>query len=284
MVEAIEWIDADGASLTLDVDWDVEGRFAPPNEFQQDEIPGQPGGRFRAVRHGVREFTMPCLFQDATEAALRAQLRDVVKRMNPGKGLGKVRVTSPIGDVREVNCYVADGLRMLERLGGATGFLSQSVSLLFRAYDPYWYEPSPITQPYTIGVINNFFPFFPIRLTASEIVVDDSATNDGDVETWPTWTITGPGSGIVLHNMTTGKNLTISDTTLTTGESITIDTTPGAKTVIKQDGTSLWSAIDINSSMWPLAPGMNAIRLEMSGAIAGTSGLSVSFKQRYLSP
>lgn len=278
------WIDADGGSTTLEVQWDVSGRFAPKPSFEEDGVPGQPGMRFRAVRHELREFVLLVDVVGSSESDLRTQVRDLVAKMDPTRGPGKVRITAPGGDQREISCFYAAGLDLDEKLGSSSGLYSESAPIVFRAHDPYWYAISDVVADFAIETAPVFFPIFPLRLTASEIAVDTTVTNSGDVETWPVWTITGPGSGIALHNLTTGKAITMPGVTLTNGESIEIDTRPGAKTVLRNDGTNMWPYLSTTSSLWPLVRGSNAVRLEMTGAVVGVSKLRISHRPRYLSP
>lgn len=281
--EISQWIDPYGTITTLDVDWQAKGRFMPPPRFSTSQVPSQPGERLREVTHGPRKFMVRLVITAATEPLLRTAQRNLVDAMDPTLGDGTFRVQSPLGDVREVACRYMDGLDLDEGVE-TSGPTMQKADVTFFAVDPYWQASSDTTMPFTIGAVPTFFPIPPIRLTASEIAVDTSVLNDG-IEAWPRWTIAGPGSVITLRNLTTGKLLKLPTTSIGTGETITIDTRPGYKTIRKSDGTSLWSDVDLSvSSLWQLARGNNAIRLEMSGAIAGTSSLTLAFRKRYLSP
>ncbi len=281
--EVSTWIDPYGASTTLDVDWNAKGRFMPPPRFVTGQVPGQPGERLREVTHGPRKFTVRLVITAATEPLLRAAQRSLVDAMDPVQGDGIFRVQSPLGDVREIPCRYMDGLDLDEGTENS-GLTMQKADVTFYAVDPYWRASSDTSVPFDVGVTPTFFPIFPIRLTSSQIAVDTSIVNDG-VETWPVWTILGPGGVITLRNLTTGKLLKLSTTVLGSSESVVIDTRPGYKTIRKSDGTSLWYDIDLSvSSMWPLVKGLNSIRLEMSGALAGSSKLTLSFRPKYLSP
>lgn len=284
MSEVLQWIDPYGVSTTLDVEWEVSGRFMPKIETQVDGVPGEPGGLLRETRHGVREFVLTVWQSAGSDTALRTALRAFVKAMDPVRGNGKIRVTSPLGDQREITCRYATGLGMDEKLGDSSGPDYQKIPLGFVAYDPYWYDVSPTSKSFALTSVPSFFPIFPLRLTASQLVVDDTVTNAGDVVAWPVWTITGPGSAVTLRNSTAGLLISIPSITLTAGQVLTIDTRPGAKSVTLNDGTSLFSSIDHTvSQLWSLREGVNAIRLEMTG-ITAASALSVSYYQRYLSP
>jgi len=282
--EITTWIDASGSATTLDVDLDASGRFAPGPAFITNGVPGAPGERLRSVRHVPHDFTIRVVVSGADEPAVRTSLRALVHAMDPTRGDGIIRVQSPIGDVREIVCRYVDGLGLDEKVG-STGPQVQFADVKFRAFDPYWRDSSDVVTPYVVGVTPTFFPIFPIRLTASEIAVDASVTNGGDVEAWPVWQITGPGSSIVLRNVTTGKLLQFSTLSLSAGEFVSVDTRPEAVSqVVKSNGTSVFSDLTATSSLWSLTAGLNAIRLEMGGALAGSSSLTLSYRQKYLAP
>lgn len=285
MTETTQWIDPDGMMYTLDVDWSVAGRFMPKIEFEADGVPGQPGEFFRFVRHGTHEFLCPFDIQGVSEADLRANIRSMIAVMDPTRGIGRMRVTSPIGDQREISCQVASGLELQETLGSNSGPTWQRFPATFLAYDPYWYDTSPTTQTFTVDSSGAFFfPFFPLKITTSEIAVDSSVDNTGDVAAWPVWTITGPGSVIKLTNYTTNKDLNFPTGSLGVGQKIIVDTRPGIKSVVYDDGSNAFSALAGSSSLWPLVRGINTIRLEMTGAVAGQSSLTLLYSRRYLSP
>lgn len=292
MSETVEWIDADGVSLTISgpgvitygVDEPLSGRWMPKIRVQSDGVPGRPGGVFRRADHDVREFVLSLSVAASNDATLRPLLRDLMRRMNPTRGQGKIRVTSPVGDQREITCLYTAGLEGEEKEEvSGPGF--QAYPIAFQAFDPYWYDTSPTSKTFTVTTVPNFFPLPPIHLTSSNLVVDDTVTNNGDEETWPVWTITGPGTDIRLVNLTTSKVLDFGVNALGAGEVITVDTRPNIKSVTLDDGTSLYSWVDwTQSQFWPLEVGINAVRLEMSGITANVSGLQISYWQRYLSP
>jgi phage-related protein len=284
LTESTAWIDPDGVTWPLEVDWDVSGRFMPRVEFVSDGVPGQPGEFFREARHGVREFMLSVDITGTTEANLRSTLRSFVASMDPTRGAGRIRVTSPVGDQREIVCRYSAGLEMEERLGGS-GPNWQQAAIKFVAHDPYWYDVSPTSKTFTVtALVPSFFPIFPLRLTASELAVDDTVDNTGDVAAWPVWTVNGPGSGIKLSNLTTGRLIYLPSTTLVAGQTLVIDTRPGYKSTVIDSTTNSYSALSADSSLWALERGVNIVRLEMSGADNDYSGLTLSYHRRFLSP
>lgn len=278
--EATVWIDPAGGMTSLNVDWDVSGRFAPPIAFEIDEVPEQPGSRLRAARHRSREIVLPLWVTAGSEAALRTAVRSLVAVMDPVRGDGRIRVTGPGGDQRELICRYRTGLELAERFGVTSGPNLQRAPVLFWAADPYWYAVSEEIAEYSIGAsTSSWFPIFPLRLGTSELFTDATVVNVGDVDAWPTWQITGPGSTIILRNVTTGQLLELSTTLV--GETVTIDTRPGAKSVVLSDGTNLFGSLSDASALWSFVRGANNIRIEMSGA-TDDSRVRLSWKPRYL--
>lgn len=284
MAEVCEWIDPDGVTYELDVDWSVAGRFMPKIEFQSEASPGQSGEFFRDVKHGAREFLLPFDVVGTSESDLRVQMRNMVASMDPKRGSGRVRITSPVGDQREITCRVASGLEGTETLGEQSGPTWHRFPATFMAFDPYWYDISPQSQTFEIVDMPPFFPIFPISLTESELLVDSEVVNTGDVEAWPIWTITGPGSVIRLENLTTEKFISFPLGALESGQKLYIDTRPGVKSVLLEDGVSAYVAMSMDSSLWELKRGSNEIRLSMTGMDAEVSSLDLSYHRRYLSP
>lgn len=285
MSETIVWIDPDGVSTTLHggtayfVSWNVSGRFSPQVRIEEEGVPSQDGMRLRELHHEARELTLPVWINSTSETDLRTKLRALTSALNPQRGDGLIRVTSPLGDQREIVCRAVAGLEGSERIGDTTGIYAQLLPIVFRAWEPFWQDASDIVAgPWTVGVApGSFFPFFPLKLTSSEIFAAVSIDNTGDVEAWPVWTVAGPGSSITFQNLTTGNALML-DVTLLAGESATIDTRPGFKTVTKSDGTNLYPNLSATSSLWPLQRGVNSVQISMGGS---TSATSVTMRRRH---
>ena len=153
--------------------------------------------------------------------------------------------------------------------------------MVVRATDPYWYDTADIVNTYVSGgTPPAFFPFFPLRLSSSSVFASPVVVNDGDVEAWPVWTIVGPGSAIVLRNLTVGSVLSL-PVTLGVDEAVTIDTRPGVKTVRNSSGLSLFGSLTWDSALAALVKGPNTLALEMSGATPASS-IMLSYRRRFL--
>lgn len=287
--ESVVWIDPDGAQTPLRIglnsqQGDMVGRFMPPVQHTDDQLPFTDGSVHRQTVFNERQFGLPINVLGTSQTDLRTKVRALVHAMNPKRGSGVIRVTSPLGDVRDIDCRYVSGLDLNENVdkGGRNG---QSAIVTFKANDPFWHDTGDTVQSWQIVTVPTFFPIFPLRLTSSSIVVADIVVNSGDTEMWPIWTITGPGGGaggISLINVTTGQMLAFETTLLGLGEFITIDTK--LKTVTLNDGTNLFGDLDPLSVLWPFVEGSNTINLVLNSATPGTSLLSASYRQRYLSP
>lgn len=284
MSETILWVDPDSEITELDCEWDAAGRFAPNPIFEAEGVPGQSGQRLRTVRHDVHEFAMKFWLYDTSESALRTTLRSMIYKMDPTRGIGRLRVIAPGGDSREIFCRVSSGLGISEVLGQDSAFYAQRISATFLAHDPYWYAVGDTAIVYTGDVETaTFFPFFPLRLSAGAVFVDDTSVNNpGDLEAWPVWSIEGPASNIVISNQTTVQSLTLS-TTISDGQTVTIDTRPGAKTVLNDAGTSLFSSLTATSTLFSLARGENHLQVSMDSTTT-ESAIRLAFRPRYLAP
>ncbi|HLH22439.1 MAG TPA: hypothetical protein VK066_07935 [Chloroflexota bacterium] len=287
-LEVVSWVAPDGVETVLsgqpqfELLWGRQGAFMPPIAFAEEPVPLQPGARLRQVQVGVREVDLPLLLRGADATALRALYRTLLHTFDPQRGDGKLRVQGPDGGVRELTCRYHSGLEGAEVLDKDAGGTSwRKVVLVLRAWDPYWYATAPTRVDFAVGsAATPFFPFFPLRLSASTVLGDAAVSNPGDVEAWPIWTITGPGSNLVLTNVTTGAALTLV-TTLGASDVVTIDTRPGQKTVSGADGSNLFGTLNAASHFWALPRGSSSVRVELSGATGG-SLVTLVYYPRYL--
>lgn len=290
-MEVWEWVTAEGDPFRLDGSIDgaevvanVEGRFMPPIRRNADIVPLQPGSRLRSVVHGESEVSLGIYFSAADAIAQRANLREWMFRLDPTRGPGKLRVTGPAGNVRELSCSYKDGLGLIEP-PSPDRRRKQVAVLTLIAHDPYWAESAPTVVSWSTGAPRAFFPLLPFHLGSSQVFARALVDPLGDVATYPVWTINGPGSTISIRNVTTGRTLAWSGS-LGFGELLTIDTRPGnqtsaPKSVFLQDGSNQFGLLTA-WDFWPLEPGTNDIEITMTGA-TDDSQVTGSWQARHLS-
>lgn len=285
MADKISWIDSAGAEYQISENhWQIdgmEGRFMPPVSFVEDEIPFQHGSLLRQVNVQPREIDLPIYVEGTNATELRNKLRYLLRILNPLKGDGKLKIVSDDGSQREIHCRYKTGMEISEKKNAKIGNL-QSVILVFRAFDPFWYDTTTNVQTFKVNESPGlFFPILPLRLASSTVFADASIDVTGDVETWPEWIISGPGQDIALRNLTTGETMQL-DVTLELGDTLTIDTRPFKKTVTK-NGENVFYTLSDDSSLWALHDGENSIQLEMGNATADSS-IQLSYRNRYWGP
>ena len=260
------------------------GAFMPPVRFSEDTIPYSHGMRVKSATFGPRELDLPLYLSGPSEDALRLAIRAFLSKLDPIGDDGRLRVTRPDGTARELYCRYSRGGELVEDTRNY-GITSCRTILTFRAAnDPLWYDTTPVSLTFVAGTAVAFFPGTPFLLSPSAIFSSPFDVNNiGDAETWPIITLTGPGSNIVLRNLTSGEKLEfLSSFALTAGQTLTIDTREGKRTVTRNDGTKHYDKLTVDSTMWPVYKGINSLQLDMTATTVASS-LTLTYFKRYFS-
>jgi phage-related protein len=256
----------------------VDGRYMPPVQHMSEGVPQLDGERYRQTRAVPRAITVPVTLVADDVTTLRARLRGLAQGLNPKRGPGTLTVETNDGLKRYVTCAYESGME--SGIDGNQNEFFQDVAFTFRAWDPYWYDVAPTTYTWSLEAGHvPFFPIPPVRLGPSTIMANETASNPGDTDSWPIWTIKGPGTSLTVLNETTGDQTVISDTSSAGGGAVVIDTRPGAKRITTGSGVSLFPYM--TGSLWPLIPGSNDLTVQMPNSAPGAE-VSVSFAPGYL--
>lgn len=113
---------------------------------------------------------------------------------------------------------------------------------------------------------------------ASNLLSTRIITNAGNEETFPKFTIPGPGTGFTISNVVTGKSFVLSST-LTDSDTVVIDTHPLKRTVVKNGTDNLYP--DFSGDFWSLAPGENEINFIVGSGAGVTTLLNNLFRDAY---
>jgi hypothetical protein len=271
----------------------MTGFDAPPVEVFYDETTGLDGGLLRHTRVSTREMFIPVIIWAKSRPDFLALKRDLLGRLNPARGVGRLRFTEGDGTARHVDCVYTGGAEgtYSEDEGG---FFWQKYGLTFRAMDPYFYAESPIEVQWSSGAesLVPFFsePFLGLHLNASRSIngsVPLSAV--GDFEAWPTWLITGPIDGVsfAVSGASTGSfTLNVS---LGVGDVVYVDTRPSKRRILKLDnppfliGDNWWDRLEPGDTFWPLNPaGTNTVTINATN-VGPTTAISMSYRPRFYS-
>ena len=283
--ELMSWFDVNNNEYPLNGDaylfLDNPGRKGfkglPPMVTSTLNVPLTDGDIVRFVLAQPRILDVHLLIKGSNITDYETVRTLLQNAMNPKLGDGYFRCQRADGmSKRDIFCRYASGFSGEESWGVASS-VHQEYLLSFLAHDPYFYDTLATTLTFTSSAPTNFFSITPVLLTGGTIGTGFTLPNNGDVEAFPVWQITGPGTNPVLTNTTTGKAITIM-LALTGGQVLTIDTQ--AKTVKREDGSNQFSTLSFASVLWTLTTGTNAITLSMSGTTAA-SKISVSYKQRW---
>lgn len=266
MAEQMQWISPSSVATKLDGTDTYyylsligrQGIFGSPKTFITQQVPIQHGEKLQRVLVPPTDPRVPLLIKASSESNLIVAIRNLRTQMNALLGDGKLQYTAADGTIRQLTCRLASGLEGDESDGNrGPGFIV--APLIFHASDPFWYDQNTTTATYTT-------------------FGSQTITNTGDVECWPVWTIHGPITSLTIANGTTGYSVTTT-ITLSSSDTLIIDTTPFVKSVTKA-GVNEYSTLSTSSSLWSFAVGSNTVNFTIAGNTVATS-IGLSYKQRY---
>lgn len=198
---------------------------------------------------------------------------------NPAPGL--LVVSRPDGSARQIPVMHVDGGDQSDDDSSKSGLTWSTYALTFAADDPLWSDAQPIELQFGTSSAGGVPPMPPIVLAPPTLLGETRVTNAGDADSYPVWTIHGPGQPL-LANSTTGRSFGL-DVTLGSDEIVTVDTRQGMQSAVDQDGDDRWSDLVKSSprDLWPLAPGLNELSLALAGSGEG-SQVILSYTRRWL--
>jgi len=240
---------------------------------------------------GPRTFALALTIVHSTTALVLAYWRALARNQSPYKdpeSLGAVLVETPDGLYRQIACWMIEAPDPEFRSPEACSAL-----FTFWAPLPFFYDPTE--QSEAAGLDNPGGVTFPadfvdptgLEFATSDVDSHVSITNAGDVETWPTIRINGPGKDPAIENETTGKTMALTANggiTLDAGDYI--DIAMDAATVSFHDNTdgsdtNIISTMSLSSVFWPLMRGENMLHCTMTNVTTGS--IVVDWYNRYQS-
>lgn len=273
----------------------INGIGTPPIRRLTARAPFQDGDTDLGFRLDARMINLVVYFNAGSKAladTYRAQLYEYIK---PLSGAVYLRCVRDDGETRQLDVHPVGVIDMpisdTDRIFGA-----QKVAIQLRAAEPVWYDPQLRYWAAVGGAATGASGF-----TVPVIMPWDQATNTfievqttidyaGSWATYPIITITGPGTGISLANITTGHVLDFPALALTAGQTVTIDLRYGYKTVVNQAGTNVISSLSDDSDLaeWHLAPapeasgGSNLLLFTVDASATAATGVQMSYYNRFI--
>jgi len=294
-ISALYWIAADGTTLDLLAGDGYRVLELPVGigmtswKWEQLPSPEGHGALLTSAYAGVRSIDLAVLVYGA---AFEARWAALVGALNPVNGDGTLRVVRSDGKTRDLRCRYVSGLERANRnamdadAGGVIlpdGAVAPGrwavAPLNFQAAEPFWLGDA-VTVTFSPAEQVAFFPILPVNLSPTGIYSSQTISNDGDVATWPVWTIRGPGEALRLENVETGEVFAL-DRVLLDGEVVTIDTRPGRKSVTSSlSGAALWQDV-IAWQMWAIGAEGATVMVSLSNTGANT-WVSLWYRPRYV--
>ncbi len=250
-----------------------QGFGAAPRTFTEDRFPNIAGTRHQLTTIEPRDLAMRCVFLGSGVLDYRGLIRSWIGWLESGPGALKVFSG---GEVRVIDCRYAGGLELDETSGTASATMQEAV-ISFRAFDPLFRAASPEFVAFPLIESPPFLPLLPMSVAASTTRDTGLLKSRGDADAWPVWQVTGPGSNLVLTDVSNGRTLRW-EGSLAAGQTLTIDTRQDM--VRYGDGGSAYR--HLRGDYWPVPPGETRVALTLDNAVVA-SGLTVSYVPRYRS-
>ncbi|KPC86250.1 serine/arginine repetitive matrix protein 2 [Streptomyces sp. NRRL WC-3753] len=259
----------------------VSGMGAAPYTLTADPHP-RGGSRLRHVQPQSRDIVWPVFVKGIDHMAFTKNWRDLARAFTRTlrEGPGWLEVARPDGSARRIAVYYNGGWD--GRGQTATGINWDSAVLTLWCEDPYWQDVQAQTVHRESGSQVDYLAPYP-SVSSSQVLGATTVDNGGDVDVWPTWTVTGPATSITFTREDNGDAFTLDMTAtahgaLLAGQTVTISTDPPrvrSGTEVLTPGLNFPDAV-----LWSIPPGRTPVTFLLAGAEAG-SAVDLTFYPRY---
>lgn len=255
--------------------------MAPTSHSTAARLVGH-GSIHRGTRMDEREIFLPFLLDPGTALDYNSWLDRLTRLVSPLDERELTLRVTPIGrsSWREIPVKYSGGLDGLgEKYRGEYG----TIGLRFKAFDALWrgapqtikQQVNPGRKPFLSTTVN----FFPVELADAVIAGEITVNVTGDAPTWPTWTVSPPGSDLTIVKLATGETFQLLGLI---DETITLDMRRGRLTSATYPNGELWDDVPPDKgAMFQLDPGNNALQFAVVGA-SESSFLHMVYQPRYL--
>lgn len=211
-----------------------------------------------------------------------AQKQALIHNASPYKSngaLGKLKIVTPNSLTRYIDCRLVE-FPDPEMDGPFAGLCIPT----FYAPYPHFYDPTAQTTVLTVsGDGGVTFPItFPITFSSADVDETIVVENTGDVPTWPTIRVYGPGDNPSFENTTIGKTMSLTKT-MDAGDYLDIDMEAGTINFYDDSAgatTPALTSMDATAEFWALAVGTNTIEVDIANV--GNGSAVFTYYLRYL--
>lgn len=241
--------------------------------IQENKLPVNPGTFLRTINTGPRTMSIPIVITEPSFAYLIAAMEDLHDWFNTGDEHSKaplyLRVTRPDNTIRQIAGYYVNGLAGDMNEGSPT-FVKYVVDL--HCPDPAPTDPTNTVVTKTVAQAAAFGGF--------------GIINQGRINAYPIWKLTGPFTNVDILNITTGEGISVI-ITIPAGRYLTIDTRPAdvRNTVSVYDdlGVNKTPNVFPTSKFWQLIPGQNNISVIFTSGTTVATTVQLTYLAKYRS-
>ena len=255
--------------------------MAPTSWASSPRIAGH-GSVVRGTHLGSREVFIPFLLDAGSASAFDLWMGRLAQLLSPLDPAPLILRVQPAGReaYREIEVGYKSGLE-----GNGEQYRGDwaSIGLTLEAAEALWSGAPEITTkqvaPGSKPFISNTVSFLPVMIGESVVQGQVVVEVRGDAPTWPTWTITPPGSDLLISHLGSKQRFQILGS-LT--EPVTIDMGSGVLTSPSKPLGELWDQVPPDKgSLFELRPGRNVMTFSMVGSTT-ESMVHMEYRPRYL--
>ena len=200
---------------------------------------------------------------------------------SPSNVVGTLTVTTSTWS-RSIDVKVLGGMAF--DTDPQVGYTLRAVIQL-RADDPTWYDANPLTINGSSGIAGTptAYPvIYPRTYGTANINATTTYTYDGTWLSYPVITATGPITGLVITNNTTGQVITTTGS-IAAGRTYTYDLRYGKKTVYDDLGNNQIATVASSSNLatWAIVTGTNSISITASSS-SSPAAVIITYYTRFV--
>lgn len=251
----------------------LRGLGSAPVQRFADESPAVAGSRWRGSRTLEREVFWPLdILHDAAGQDWIARDRAFWRTMDPERP-GMWSVEQPNGERRTLLCRWSEGDDEAAVDPALIGWARYGVRLV--AEDPYW-RGAPIVKSFSSGSGVAYFSSSGsvYGRSPSNLLASATLSNPGDVDAWPTWTVTASGAGITEVSVGVGGRVVEAPIVLAAGQSVTINSAPAYRNAVRETGADVTASL--GEVAWGAVPAGESQPLDLTMTGDGTVTVSLS--------
>ena len=248
----------------------LDGLGMPPVINEAVQTPSRDGETYIRTVLEPRFLKPHFTITATTFALLQEERRRLIAILNPRLGMGRLEWTPVKGKTYGIDAIIETGADFADHPSAVV----ENLRLSFRCPDPAFNLQPIETTTFNVGggLSVPWSQPMSIDLDSQQKTIH----NEGDLPSYPTFTITGPLASPKVENLTTSKLVSLSGYDLLAGSTLVINM--DAQT-IKVDGVSKIGEMTAASEIWTLEPGSNEIKVSST---TGGGNYRMTFAARYL--